>query len=263
MKTIVITNQKGGVGKSAVATQLGYDFGDRRRLRTLFIDLDTQANSTKAMTKSGLAAIAPSVASACLRDANTPVPAGNFVLIPADKLLGGLEKNGELHNSFARNFRSFLSRAAESFDACIIDTSPNTDVRMMSALVSADFVLSPTEMNQEAIDGIGALRHDLKIIEDRALNPKLRLLGLLPNKVMPTPFQKGNFAEIVKHFSKMLLPLEGGGFAHLKSRTAVAEAQAAGQPIYKSTKTSAREAWVEWQGVFDQIAKEMGVDNVA
>ena len=44
-----------------------------------------------------------------------------------------------------------------AFDVCVIDTNPNPDIRLIAALASADFVLSPIQLNQEAIDGVRAL----------------------------------------------------------------------------------------------------------
>lgn len=258
MKTLLLSNQKGGVGKSAVVSQLAYYLADKRGLRTLVIDLDQQANTSKAVRMSGLATVAPVGASVFLQDKSTPLPSGNFVLIPGDDGLVKLEKQGTLHNAIAGNFRDLIQRASENFDVCILDTNPMPDIRMTAALVSADFVLSPIQMNQEAIDGISSLMRDVKAVQAR-LNGKLRMIGLLPNLVTPTPFQKANFAELAKHYGHYLIKMDGNRFAHLKERTAVAEAQAAGQPIYKSNKTSAREAWREWEDVFTHVAKTMEV----
>ena len=90
----------------------------------------------------------------------------------------------------------------------MVDTNPNPDIRVIAALVSADFVLSPMQLNQEAIDGIArcsttsasAFR---KIKAE--LNPELKLIGMLPTMVEPTPFQKANFVQIVQHYQPLML----------------------------------------------------------
>lgn len=257
MKTIVVSNQKGGVGKSAVVTQAAYYMADKLGLRTLVIDLDNQRNTSKPLSMSGMVHEA-APASQYFLDKATALPLHPFTLIPGDDGLAALGKKEAMANTFASNFRSLLARASESYDVCIIDTNPFPDIRLTSALVSANFVLSPIQLNQEAIDGIGKLRADIRNIKER-LNPELQMIGLVPNLVTPTPFQKANFAEIIKHFGPLLIKLKSGGFAHLKERTAVAEAQAAGKPIYAMTKTSAREAWREWEDLFAHVASVMGV----
>ena len=62
------------------------------------------------------------------------------------------------------------------FDVCVIDTHPNPDIRVIAALATADYVLSPLQLNQEAIDGVRALLHHQRVgfHKIRAmLNPKL------------------------------------------------------------------------------------------
>ena len=258
MKTLVISNQKGGVGKSAVLTQFAYYLADKLGLRVLVIDTDAQGNTSKSIRMSGLATEAEHKASDYFTKKGLALPNANFVLIPGDAGLIGLEKNGTQHNAFATNLRDLIQRASKAFDVCLIDTNPTPDIRMTAALVVSDFVLSPIQMNQEAIDGISALMRDVKAVQGR-LNTKLRLIGLLPNLVTPTPFQRGNFKELAEQYGQLLIKMGSNGYAHLKERTAVAEAQAAGIPIYKSTKTSARDAWREWEDVFNHIAKTMGV----
>jgi chromosome partitioning protein len=151
----------------------------------------------------------------------------------------------------------------DQFDVCLIDTNPNPDIRQLAALVVSDFVLSPLQLNQEAIDGIGQLlnneRLGLRRIKAK-INPKLELIGILPNMVEPTPFQRDNFRELSSQFAKLLIPLEGGGFAAIKKTTAAPEAQAAGLPVWKLNKTSAREAWAQMKPIFEKISTIMGVN---
>jgi len=149
---------------------------------------------------------------------------------------------------------------AGHFDVCVVDTNPNPDIRVVSALVSADFVLSPVQLNQEAIDGIAALlgheRVGVQRIQAR-LNPGLQLLGILPTLVEPTPFQKRNFAKLVEHYASLLIKLPGAGFALIPKRSAIAEAQAVGEVLWEMKKTAAREAWKEIEPGMAQIARAM------
>lgn len=257
MKTIVFANQKGGVGKSATAGLFAH-FLAQRGQRVLVIDFDHQGNVSKALLASGRTEAAGITASRILTDAQASPGEGAFVVVPADSSeLLGLERQPDRHNLFAGHFRAFLKRMDTRFDVCIIDTNPNPDIRVVSALVSADFVISPLQLNQEAIDGIAALlgheRVGIQRIQAK-LNPRLRLIGILPTLVEPTPFQKRNFAKLVQHYASLLIKLPDTGFALIPKRSAIAEAQASGEVLWEMRKTAAREAWREIEPGMAQIA---------
>lgn len=264
MKTIVLANQKGGVGKSATACLFAHYLAQRGQ-RVLVIDLDHQGNLSRALRSSGRVDLAGISASQVLVDAQAHVVPGAFVLAEADGTqLLGLERQPEQHNRFAGNLRGFLRRMEGRFDVCVIDTNPNPDIRVVSALVSADFVLSPVQLNQEAIDGIAALlgheRVGIRRIQAR-LNPGIKLIGILPTLVEPTPFQKRNFAKLIQHYASLLIKLQGSsGFALIPKRSAIAEAQAAGEVLWEMKKTAAREAWKEIEPSMAQIALAMQLD---
>ena len=263
MKTIVFANQKGGVGKSAIATQFAYFLALSRGLRVLVIDLDHQRNTTKALRTGGISSEAAVTASKLLTTPSIRIDVMPFVLVAGDLDLIVLEKQGTvIHNTFANNLSAFLSAHAMKFDVCIIDTNPNPDIRQLCALCVTDFVLSPIQLNQEAIDGIGELLHSSRIgirkLVSTELNKELKLLGILPNLVEPTPFQRENFGALATAYPELLIPM-GAGFAAIKKSTAIAEAQSAGLPVFKLSKTSGRECWAQLKPVFETIAANMGV----
>ena len=113
----------------------------------------------------------------------------------------------------------------DRLDVCIVDTNPNPDIRVVSALVSADFVLSPIQLNQEALDGVAGLLNHPRVGLRRIkamLNAKLALIGLLPTMVEATPFQRDNFVQLIEQYSSLMIPLGDapGNFAKLPRRTA-------------------------------------------
>lgn len=259
MKTLVLANQKGGVGKSAVATLLAHYF---RKLgcRVLAIDLDHQGNFSDPLRKSQRVAVAEVPASAVLTQVNPVIPAADFVLVAADQDLSGLERQPSLQNDFANNLRAFLKAMDDRFDVCLIDTNPNPDIRMIAALVSADCVLSPIQLNQEALDGVHALlnHHRVGVRKIKTmLNPKLHLIGLLPVMVEANPFQRENFLQLVQKFHPILIPYgtKPGQYASMPRRSAVAEAQAEGLVLWEMKKTAARDAWREIEVAMVVIAK--------
>jgi chromosome partitioning protein len=258
MKTLVLCNQKGGVGKSAVATLLAHHLARRGR-RVLAIDLDHQGNFSKPLRLSGRVTPSAFASDALMTGPAPALPERPFVLIPGDRALLGLERQPALHTPFARHFRSFLAVVNDAFDVCVVDTNPNPDIRVIAALASADFVLSPIQLNQEAMDGVsGLLNHErvgLRKIK-AVLNAKLDLIGLLPTLVEPTPFQKANFLQVVQHYHPLMIRIGDGpgAFASIPRRSCIAEAQAEGAVLWEMKKTAARDAWREIEPSLTRIA---------
>lgn len=264
MKTLVLANQKGGVGKSAVGCQFAYHLVQQGK-RVLFVDLDHQKNSTRPIVKSGKAGVASFTASQLLGGGAADLPEGDFVIVQGDDVLSSLERQPDKHNGFVNALKDFLASVSDRFDVCIVDTNPNPDIRYAAALITSDFVLSPIQLNQEAIDGIGSLlnhqRYGYRKIK-AALNPGLELIGILPNMVEPTPFQRGNFKQLAEAFAQLLIVIdaEAKQFAFIPKRSAIAEAQADGTFLADVKKTAARDAWREIKPSFDVIARRMALE---
>jgi chromosome partitioning protein len=259
MKTLVLANQKGGVGKSAVATLLAHLFR-QRGLRVLAIDLDHQGNFSNPVRKSQRAAVAEVSASGLLAQSNPSMPAADFVLVAADPELTNLERQPALHNGFASHFRALLAAMDSRFDVCVVDTNPNPDIRMITALASADFVLSPIQLNQEAMDGVSALLNHPRVGVRRikaVLNPKLHLIGLYPTMVEATPLQRENFMQLIQKYSPLLISIgpKLGDIASMPRRSAIAEAQGEGLVLWEMKKTAARDAWRELEPGLSVIAR--------
>lgn len=259
MKTLVLANQKGGVGKSAVATLLAY-YLRHRGLRVVAVDLDHQGNLSRPLRLAGWASPEAGHAGHLLTGPLPALPPSCAVLVPAHDSLLGFERQPTLHTPFARQFRQFLTRVDGDFDVCVVDTNPNPDIRVIVALASADCVLSPIQLNQEALDGvISLLNHErIGVRKIKAvLNPKLQLIGLLPTLVEPTPFQKENFLQVINHYFPLMIPLSAapGDFARIPKRSCIAEAQAEGQRLWDMKKTAARDAWAEIEPSLRRIAE--------
>ncbi|MCW5656730.1 MAG: ParA family protein [Burkholderiaceae bacterium] len=258
MKTLVLANQKGGVGKSAVATLLAYHFAQKGQ-RVLAIDLDHQGNLSRPLQASKRAAVAGFTSDLVMTSGATALPASPFALVPFGPDLLAMERQPQQHTPFARAMRAFLVQAAAQFDVCVIDTNPNPDIRLIAALASADFVLSPIQLNQEALDGVTSLlnheRVGLRKIK-AVLNPRLHFIGLLPTLVEPTPFQKENFVQVIERYGSLMIRIgDGAGqFARIPKRSAIAEAQAAGEVLWEMKKTAARDAWREIEPSIVRIA---------
>ena len=257
MKTLVLANHKGGVGKSAVATLLA-QYCVRQGHRVLAIDLDHQGNFSEPLIRSKRAVVAATTSDLLLSSDTARVPAGGFVLVPAGDPLLALERQPALHTPFARNLGNFLKSVDDRFDVCLIDTHPNPDIRLIAALATADFVVSPIQLNQEAIDGVRALLHHQRVGIHKikaVLNPRLALIGLLPTLVEPTPFQRTNFAGLIERHLPLMIKLSErqGDCAFIPKRSAIAEAQAEGLLLWEMKKTAARDTWTEIEPTLRRI----------
>jgi len=265
MKILTLANQKGGVGKSAIVTQFAH-YLRSLGLSVLVVDLDHQQNTSAALRLSPPVTAAYFSASDLFEQEKPHrLPEAPFVLVGGDDRLSTFERQVRSHNAFANHFRAALN-TWRGMDVCIVDTNPNPDIRYAIALICATHVLAPIQLNQEAIAGISALlghpHYGLKRIQ-ASLNPGLKFLGILPNLVEPTPFQRANLTALVKDYGSLLLSRrrEGGiRFGYVHKRTAIAEAQAAGQFVAAMTKTSARDTWREVQPVFEMIALGLEID---
>ena len=259
MKTLVLANHKGGVGKSAVATLLA-QYWHRQRQRVLAIDMDHQGNFSSTITLSKRASVASITADKLLTTAKVQVTPDQFVLVPASDRLLGLERQPAQHTPFARNLRDFLKAVDDQFDVCVIDNQPNPDIRLIAALATGDFVICPIQLNQEAIDGVRALLHHPRMGFHKikaVLNPKLHCIGLLPTLVESTPFQRANFLTLVQKYYPMMIALSErpGDLASIPKRSAIAEAQAEGLLLWEMKKTAARDAWAEIEPSLKRITE--------
>lgn len=279
MKTLVLANRKGGVGTTATSCQFAF-FLAQRGQRVLLADFDHQGNSTRCVTRSGLALALPFTSSMLLTGQAAPseaVRGAPLVVVPADDDLSTLERQPDRHNDFVNALHDFLGGVAPQFDVCVIDTNPNPDIRYAAALLSADYLLSPIELKQEAIDGIGALlqhgRYGVQRVK-RILNPGLDFIGILPTMVEANAFQRANLQQLVMAYPSLLIPVQRdgvAGYAFVPNRTAVAEAQAAGVPLWQlrsngeggvpgPVRGAARDAWREIKPSYEAIARRMGLD---
>lgn len=258
MIKLAVINEKGGVGKSFIASQFAFYCALLRGLKVLVVDLDQQRNTSKCLENSRKCTVSQTTSGILLSSGKAIEEEASFLLVKGDKLLSRLEGRGvEKHSNIVTNFTGSLEKIRDKFDVCIFDTNPSPDVRAISALAFSDYAICPIQLNQEAIDGVQQLFENIERV--RAINPELKIAGLLPNQVISTPFQKENFKMLVENFGELLLKTRTGKVVAVPHRTAVAEAQSECRPVWTGTKSTAEKTWKEICPVFDALADAIGL----
>lgn len=268
MKTLLINIRKGGTGKSAIATQLAYYLSDIKKQRVLFLDFDDQQATTNLFSRGKIAGIAPfsTLDVFTKKPEKITPPENDLVFVPSEREIQNLEKYAEHQNTFIKNLRGFIELYDQDFGYCIIDSSPAGGMRLEAALMAAQFVLSPTDVKQEAIDGLPLLIELLANAQkDRArYHEQLVFLGILPNRFdKGSPLQTKNLETIVKGYKDFIFWINKKQYGFIPERSIIAEAQEAGIPFWRvksdegKIKTTARSAWHEIAPVFEVIFQKM------
>ena len=243
-----MANQKGGVGKTANIIHLAFYLAELGK-KVLLIDLDTQANATYTLEKFKGVPHVP----ACFLFENHFDSSGiknqeNLYIMGGDASLADVEKIDI--SKAAENFRSNIGLLAAKFDYCLIDTAPALGVRMTSALIVADYVISPIELETYSIQGIKLMLTTVKQI--KKYNPGLTFLGMVASKVdRRNPRHVEHLDQLMNIYPDLILKQVIG------LRSSVADAIAQGVPVWKIRKTAARVASKEIKAFAAHITKTM------
>ena len=183
MKIVAIANQKGGVGKTTTAVNLGAALAEEGQ-RILLIDLDPQGNATSAFGMQDLEGESlydPLVGNESVVDKIFPTRLERVFLVPADLDLAGAEiEIARMDNHLTRLAQTLsVLRTDKTFDFILIDCPPSLGILMTNALAAADEILTPIQCEYFALEGLVKIVRVVEQVRDSGANPAVEIGGIV------------------------------------------------------------------------------------
>lgn len=180
-KTIIVANQKGGVGKTTTVVNLSSYIASEGK-KVLVVDLDSQGNSCSGLGielengEKGLYEVLLGFTS--VEEILKETDIKNLSVLPSNINLSGAQI--ELIDEKERDFK--LKRAIDKikkrFDYILIDSPPSLGLLTINGLVAADSVIIPIQCEYYALEGLSQLLYTINLVKNK-LNPDLRIEGVV------------------------------------------------------------------------------------
>ena len=187
MRTVVIANKKGGVGKTTTAQNLAAALAAHGK-KVLAVDMDAQANLTRAwgVDNSGKNILDVLRGKATWQDIAAPVERGEgtgcVLLAPANRQLAAMPEVFAQELGKELLLKEAVEKVEKAFDLVLIDSPPSLDLLAINTYAAADAVLIPVQTEFHSLEGLTLMQDDLERVR-RRLNPHLAVLGIVPTFV--------------------------------------------------------------------------------
>lgn len=180
-RTIVIANQKGGVGKTTTAINLSASLAELGQ-KVLVVDMDPQGNTTSGLgvekNEKEYTVYELLLGECSIEDCLTESVCENLTVVPSNINLSAAEI--ELIGTEDKEFilRDAVSSIKNNYDFILIDCPPSLNVLTINAMCTADTVLVPIQCEYYALEGLSQLMHTIELVRER-LNPNLEIEGVV------------------------------------------------------------------------------------
>src|SRR5690625_1421031 len=181
-RILAIANQKGGVGKTTTAINLGTALAEGG-LKCLIMDLDPQGNASTGLgsfySDRGSTSYDVLTGDVDLPDAIIETPVAGLDLVPASVDLSGIDVELFEDRQRARRLRSLLStELCSQYDYILIDCPPSLNLLTVNAMVAASGVVVPLQCEFFALEGLSQLISTIRRVQS-SLNPTLKIHGIV------------------------------------------------------------------------------------
>ena len=181
-RVIAIANQKGGVGKTTTAINLGAGLAVAEK-RTLVVDMDPQGNATSGLglDKNAVERSVYDILVEGLPMAEAIVPRVHFPyldLVPSSQDLVGAEVELVERPHRELSLRNALEPIRENYQFVLLDCPPSLGLLTLNTLAAADTVLIPIQCEFYALEGLSQLLNTIRLVQQN-LNPRLQVEGVL------------------------------------------------------------------------------------
>ena len=226
-KTIAVTNQKGGVGKTTTTVNLSAILADLGQ-KTLMVDLDPQGNATSGL---GMEPGKNSIYEVLMGDAEISsciqhTRWDRLDVVGADIRLAGAEL--ELVDEEDREYqlKKALQTCRDQYDFILIDCPPSLGLLTLNGLAAADSVLIPIQCEYYALEGVTSLMNTISRVR-RSINTNLVVEGVLLTMLDGrTNLGLQVVDQVKKHFKKQVYPVT------IPRSVRLGEAPSHGEPIH-------------------------------
>src|SRR5437660_10731697 len=207
MKIVAIANQKGGVGKTTTAVNLGAALAELGH-RILLVDLDPQANATSSFGLEGVEQISlyePLLGEASITEKIFPTLRDDLFIVPADLDLAGAEVEiARMPDHLTRLAETLKPlHADEAFDFVFLDCPPSLGILMSNALAAADELLTPIQCEYFALEGLVKIVRLVEQVRDSGANNQLEIGGIVMTMFDGRTNLSGQVvADVRKHFGE-------------------------------------------------------------
>ena len=207
MKIVAIANQKGGVGKTTTAVNLGAALAELGK-RILIVDLDPQANATSSFGLQEVEDISlyePLLGEASITEKILPSRREGLFIVPADLDMAGAEVEiARMPNHLTRLAETLKPlHTDQTFDFVFLDCPPSLGILMSNALAAADELLTPIQCEYFALEGLVKIVRLIEQVLDSGANERLELGGIVMTMFdSRTNLSQQVVADVRKHFGE-------------------------------------------------------------